>query len=249
MNTTRRELLKAAGGVLMASSILGSPLALAGTNEKNRQKPDVAAAGSGAGTIHELPPLPYDYNKLEPYMDTQTLQLHHDMHHAGYVKGLNKAEEQLNRARNSGDYILIQHWSRQAAFHGAGHYFHSLFWKTMAPPGTTGVGGPYGLSLEMINRDFGGFERFKGHFSAAAKAVEGSGWGMLAYRPMDDKLVILQVENHQKLSQMFVMPILCIDVWEHAYYLKYQNRRGEFVDAWWNLVNWPEIEANLKAAM
>jgi Fe-Mn family superoxide dismutase len=249
MDAVRRDLLRAAGGVLVASNFIGAPLAYAGLNSPDRQKEIMSAAGTSLDSGHQLPPLPYDYNALEPYMDTQTLQLHHDKHHAGYVRGLNKAEDELAKARNSGDFSLIQHWSRQVAFHGAGHFFHSLFWKTMAKPGTTGVGEPYGLSAEMIKRDFGDFKKFKAHFTAAAKTVEGSGWGMLAYRPTDEKLVILQVENHQKLSQVFVLPILCIDVWEHSYYLKYHNRRAEFIDAWWNLVNWPEVETNLKAAM
>ena len=249
MDNTRRDLLKAAGGAILASSLIGSPLALAGVNERDRQKPATGiSSGSGDGG-HTLPDLPYDYNALEPYIDSQTMMLHHDKHHAGYVKSLNTAEQKLANTREGGDYSLIQHWERQVAFHGAGHFMHSLFWKIMAPHGTTGVGGPYGHTERLIRRDFGSFDKFKAHFSAAAKAIEGSGWGVLAYRRLDDKLVILQIENHQKLSQMFIMPVLCIDVWEHAYYLKYQSKRGDYIDAWWNVVNWPEVEANIKAAM
>lgn len=248
MDTKRRELLKAAGGAIMASSVMGSSLAFAGVNEKDKQNVTATSAGSSQSG-HTLPDLPYDYNALEPYIDTQTMMLHHDKHHAGYVKGLNNAEAKLASSREGNDYGLIQHWSRQVAFHGGGHFLHTLFWKIMAPHGTTGVGEPYGHTERLINENFGGFDKFKAHFSAAAKAVEGSGWGILAYRPADDKLVILQVENHHKLSQMFVLPVLCLDVWEHAYYLKYQNKRGDYIDAWWNVVNWPEVEANLKAAM
>jgi Fe-Mn family superoxide dismutase len=250
MDSTRRDLLKVAGGVLMASSVIGAPLAMAAVNGKDRQKQaTTAGAAISAQGGHVLPPLPYAPDALEPHIDARTMELHHDKHHAGYVRGLNKAEEMLAAARDSGDYSMIQHWERQAAFHGAGHFLHSLFWKIMAKPGTTGVGEPYGLTATMIDRDFGSFKQFMDQFSAATGAVEGSGWGILGYRPVDQRLVVLQIENHQKLSQMFVIPILCLDVWEHAYYLKYQNKRADYVAAWWNVVNWPEVEANLKAAV
>ena len=247
MIESRRNLLKAAGGAILASSVIGSPIALAGL-ARDRQKP-----GESGGAVPEqaytLPALPYPPEALEPYIDAETMSLHHDKHHAGYVNGLNKAEAALTEIRQSGDYSLIQHWERQLAFHGAGHFLHSLFWKVMAKPGTTGVAEPYGMLAGKINHSFGNFDSFKAQFSAAAKSVEGSGWAVLAYRPLDDKLVVHQVENHQKLSQMFTLPVLCLDVWEHAYYLKYRNKRADYVDAWWNVVNWPEVEENLKTAM
>jgi len=245
MNTTRRDLLKATGGIFLASSILGSPLAIAGLTKK----PESAPSAMGMLSKHELPPLSYAYDALEPYIDAQTMQLHHDKHHLGYVNGLNKAESELANARASGDYSLIQHWSRQAAFHGAGHYLHSIFWYIMAPKGQGGGGEPTGTLADKIKEDFGNFKAFKDQFSAAAIGVEGSGWGILAYRADDQRLIVLQAENHQKLSPWVVSPILCLDVWEHAYYLKYQNRRGDYVDAWWNVVNWPQVTENLKGLM
>jgi len=246
MESTRRDFLKTVGGAIIATSAVGSSLALAQTT-KSTDKPSEETATAIRG--HELPPLPYAFNALEPYIDAQTMELHHDKHHAAYVKGLNLAESELAKARATGDYSLIQHWSRQAAFHGGGHFLHTLFWRIMAPYGKGGGGQPSGMLADGIQANFGNFELFMAHFAAAAQAVEGSGWGILAYRKTDQRLAILQVENHHKLSQMFITPILCFDVWEHAYYLKYQNRRADYIKAWWNVVNWPKVEANLQAAM
>ena len=189
---------------------------------------------------HELPKLPYEYNALEPVMDEQTLRLHHDIHHAGYVTGLNKAEEMLQKFRQSGDYAAIKHWERELAFHGSGHILHSIFWENLKPKGG---GEPGGDLAKAITAEWGGFATFKAELSAATKSVEGSGWGILAYNPIFEKLVILQAEKHQDLTQWGAMPILVIDVWEHAYYLKYQNKRGDFVDAIIGIINWKDVEA------
>ena len=185
---------------------------------------------------HELPPLPYAYDALEPYIDEQTMRLHHDKHHLGYVNGLNKAEEKLAEARKNGDFGLVKHWSREAAFNGSGHLLHSIFWPNMIPA-SQAKGQPDGPLADAINRDFGSFDAFKQQFAAASGAVEGSGWGILAYRPLDDALVILQAEKHQNLTQWGVVPLLVLDVWEHAYYLKYQNKRAEYVQNFFNIIN------------
>ncbi|MBN1660815.1 MAG: superoxide dismutase, partial [Anaerolineae bacterium] len=177
---------------------------------------------------HELAPLPYAYDALEPYIDEQTMRLHHDKHHQGYVDGLNKAEQKLAEARQAGDFALVKHWSREAAFNGSGHLLHTIFWTNMTPE-SRATGQPRGNLSNAIERDFGGFDAFKQQFAAAATAVEGSGWGILAYRPLDDALIVLQAEKHQNLTQWGVIPLLVLDVWEHAYYLKYQNKRGEYV--------------------
>jgi Fe-Mn family superoxide dismutase len=192
---------------------------------------------------HELPPLPYAYNALEPHIDEQTMHLHHDIHHKGYVDGLNNAEKKLAEARAAGDYALVKHWSREAAFHGSGHFMHALFWPNMAPAGKGGGGEPTGALAEQIKKDFGSFEAFRKHYSAAAVAVEGSGWAVLAWQPQGSQLVILQSEKHQQLTQWGVVPLLVCDVWEHAYYLKYQNKRAAYVEAWWNVVNWADVAA------
>ena len=193
------------------------------------------------GTImkHELAPLPYDYNALEPHYDEATVRLHHDKHQAAYVAGLNKAEEELEKARAAGDYAMIQHWEKQLAFHGSGNILHTIFFRNMAP---NAGGEPSKKLAGQIATDFGSFESFKKQFSAAAIAVEGSGWAVLGWSPDYKKLYILQIENHQKLTLQGIEPLLVVDVWEHAYYLKYQNRRAEWVEAWWNLVNWKDVE-------
>lgn len=188
---------------------------------------------------HTLPQLPYDYNALEPHYDEQTVRLHHDAHHKSYVDGLNNAEAKLEEARKNNDYALIKHWERELAFHGSGHILHTLFWENLS---SNGGGTPSSAIADEINKEFGEYETFKKQFSAAAVAVEGSGWAVLAWNPLFHKLVILQVEKHQNLTQWGVAPLLILDVWEHAYYLKYQNKRAAFVNAWWNIVNWKEVD-------
>ncbi|MBN2308861.1 MAG: superoxide dismutase, partial [Candidatus Hydrogenedentes bacterium] len=179
--------------------------------------------------------------------DEETMQLHHGKHHAGYVKGLNAAEAALAEARAVNDFALVQHWSRKAAFNGGGHFLHSMFWKVMAPAGAGGGGEPDGHLADLIRRDFGSFDAFKAHFSAAAAGVEGSGWGLLHYRPEDGRLLVLQAENQHKLSPWGTVPILGIDVWEHAYYVTYRNDRGRYISQWWNVVNWAQVSENLNA--
>jgi Fe-Mn family superoxide dismutase len=187
---------------------------------------------------HTLPDLPYAYDALEPYYDEQTVRLHHDMHHKAYVDGLNSAEAKLAEALEKGDFSMIKHIERELAFHGSGHILHTMFWENMKPGG----GGPAtGAIAELIDRDFGSFDNFKKLFSASAAAVEGSGWAVLACNPVFEKLVVLQVEKHQDLTQWGAVPLLIVDVWEHAYYLKYQNKRAAWIDAWWNLVNWDDV--------
>ncbi|ABK61854.1 superoxide dismutase [Clostridium novyi A str. NCTC 538] len=184
--------------------------------------------------MFKLPNLPYDYNALEPYYDEETVRIHHDKHHQAYVDGLNKAETKLMEARESGDFSTIKHWERELAFNGAGNILHTLFWENMIPGGSE----PTGEIINRINKDFGNFDNFKNQFSAAAAAVEGSGWCALVWIPRFEKLEILQIEKHQDLAILGATPLLLLDLWEHAYYLKYQNRRADFIKAWWNIVNW-----------
>ncbi|MBK7405070.1 MAG: superoxide dismutase [Phycisphaerales bacterium] len=192
---------------------------------------------------YTLPPLPYDYAALEPHIDAQTMQIHHDKHHAGYVKGLNNALAKLAEARQAGDAGLIAHWSKQLSFHGSGHVNHTLFWLGMAPSGKGGGGEPSGSLRAAIDRDFGSFDKFSWQFREAAKSVEGSGWGWLVFEPLGRRLAVIQGENQQKLMLTGAAPLLGLDVWEHAYYLKYQNRRAEYVDAFMNVVNWGFVQS------
>ncbi|MCS0786868.1 superoxide dismutase [Cytobacillus firmus] len=188
---------------------------------------------------HFLPPLPYDYSALEPNISSEIMRLHHDKHHQSYVDGLNKAEVMLQNARDNNDYSLVKHWSRELAFHGSGHYLHTIFWNNMSPEGG---GKPSGALLKEINKYFGSFERFKSHFTEAAKQVEGVGWAILVWSPRARRLEILQSERHMLLTQWDTIPLLVLDVWEHAYYLQYKNNRGEYVKNWWNVVNWKDVE-------
>jgi Fe-Mn family superoxide dismutase len=150
----------------------------------------------------------------------------------------------LAQARVSGDYAPIQHWERQLAFHASGNALHTMFWENMAP---NAGGEPTGELADRIAKDFGSYDAFKKQFTAAAAAVEGSGWTLLGWSPQFQKLYIVNIENHQKQTVIGLKPLLIIDVWEHAYYLKRQNRRAEWIEAWWNLVNWPDAAKRFAA--
>jgi len=194
---------------------------------------------------HRLPPLPYPYDALEPHIDEATMRIHHDKHHQSYVDGLNNAENKLADARKTGNYELVKHWERELAFHGAGHYLHTIFWNVMSPDGG---GRPTGALLESIERSFGSYDSFKQQFSEAAGKVEGNGWAILVWSPRSHRLEILTAEKHQNLSQWDVVPLLPLDVWEHAYYLKHQNNRSNYIKDWWNVVNWPHVSERYAAA-
>jgi len=197
---------------------------------------------------YKLPDLPYAYDALEPYVDEQTMKLHHDKHHLAYVNGANAALKKLEEARAKGDFSSIQALSKQLAFHGSGHALHCLFWESMCPkeksrePQT-------GALFDALTRDFGSVASFKLQFSEAAKAVEGNGWAILAYEPMGRRLVVLQAENHQKLTFQGSTPLLALDVWEHAYYILYKSDRAEYVKNWWNIVDWQKLEERHNATI
>jgi superoxide dismutase, Fe-Mn family len=194
---------------------------------------------------HTLPPLPYPYDALEPHIDEATMRLHHTKHHQRYVDGLNRAEREMAGARETDDFDLLKHWEREAAFHGAGHYLHSIFWQNMKPGGG---GEPSGRLASRLGSDFGGLEPFRRHFTEAAARVEAVGWALLVWAPRAHRLEILQAEKHQNLSQWDVVPLLVLDVWEHAHYLKYPNDRKAYIEAWWNVVNWEDVARRFEAA-
>jgi len=193
---------------------------------------DIGPAFEGGKYV--LPALPYAENALEPLYEARTVKLHHDKHHAGYVKGLNATLEKLQAAREAGDLAAVTALLRDLAFHGSGHVLHTLFWSSMTPGGSEV---PDALAKAMT-RDFGSVDKAKAQFAAATKAVEASGWGILAHEPLADKLVILQAEKHQNLAIWGVKPLLVCDVWEHAYYLQYANDRGAWVDGFMKVANW-----------
>ena len=195
---------------------------------------------------YELPKLPYEYGNLEPCISAQIMQLHHDKHHLAYVNGANAALDKLEKARKGELQIDIKAVLRDYSFNFGGHVLHSTFWSSMAPTGKGG-GTPGGKIGDKINEDFTSFDTFKAQFSDAAKTVEGSGWAMLLYEPTIDSLVIAQVEKHN-LAHLAGLPVLmCLDVWEHAYYLQYMNDRGKFVDNWWSVANWNYADSRFRA--
>lgn len=194
---------------------------------------------------HILPPLPYPYNALEPYISREIMLLHHNEHHLSYVDGLNKAEWALSEARMKGDYQLIKHWEREAAFHGSGHYLHTIFWNNMS---RNGGGNPIGRLQHQINQDFGSFHKFKEHFTEAARQIEGVGWAILVWSPRAHHLEILQTEKHQLFTQWDTIPLLVLDMWEHAYYLQYKTKKKDYIQNFWRIVNWRDVSERFDRA-
>lgn len=200
---------------------------------------------------HELPPLPYAYDALEPYIDEQTMHLHHDKHHQAYVNNLNAALEGHPdlQAKSVEDLLkdlaAIPESIRAAVRnHGGGHLNHVMFWNNL---GTSGRGEPKGKLAEAIDAAFGPFSSFKEQFTKAAMGRFGSGWAWLCL-DKGGKLVIISTANQDTPLSDGLAPLLTLDVWEHAYYLKYQNRRADFVEAWWNIVNWDDVATRFASA-
>ena len=193
---------------------------------------------------YELPPLPYSYNALEPYISAQIMELHHARHHKGYVDGANAALEKLLKAREGAE-VDVKAVLKDYSFNLGGHLLHTVFWQNMKP---NGGGEPGGELLDEINKVFGSLTVFKKLYTQAAVSVEGSGWAMLVYDELRDSLSIIQVEKHNLNVVPGLIPLLVIDVWEHAYYLQYQNQRVKYVDAWWNVVNWSDVEKRFAKA-
>jgi Fe-Mn family superoxide dismutase len=198
--------------------------------------------GAYENGMYQLPPLPYEYDALEPVLDEKTMTIHHTKHHAAYVQGLNEALQKLEAVRKDGDYRFVDHLSQLVAFHGSGHVLHTLFWHSMSPDKPEV---PAGLA-DALSESFGSTENARKQFAASTKKVEGGGWGLLVYEPIADRLLILQSEKHQNLTVWNTIPLLVCDVWEHAYYLKYQNDRSAWVDQFMTVANWPFAAARLE---
>ena len=195
--------------------------------------------------VYRLPELNYDYGALEPHISGQIMELHHDKHHAAYVKGANTALEKLAAARDSDDFGAINKLQKDLAFNLSGHVLHSLFWQNLSPDGG---GEPACEVATQLDQDFGGFERFKRHMTEAAGTIQGSGWALAAWDPASSRIIIEQVYDHQGNHGQGTIPLLAIDAWEHAYYLQYENRRPEYVDAMWNVINWSDVAARFQRA-
>ncbi|MCK6455751.1 MAG: superoxide dismutase [Phycisphaerae bacterium] len=236
----RREMMGSLGTLAAAGGWIGLT-----------QNEAVAGETSTDGPLREyvLPPLPYDYDALEPHIDHQTMQLHHDKHHAAYVKGLNEAIAGLEAVRKSGspdDLAKVRGLTDSLAFNGSGHLLHTVFWGNMKKGGG---GEPKGALARQIERSFGSYSAFRAHFDAAATKVQGSGWGLLAWEPLSARLIVLAAEKHQNLTMFGCVPLLVLDVWEHAYYLKYQSDRTAYVKAFWNIIHWDNVDQRLSGAM
>jgi Fe-Mn family superoxide dismutase len=185
-----------------------------------------------------LTPLPYDYDALEPVISERIMKLHHDKHHAAYVNGANTALEKIEQMRSGEIMGNIREVTRDYSFNYNGALLHQLFWQMMRPP--TENNGPDEKILLMMDENFGSFENFKNEFSSIAINVEGSGWAVL-FKDKEGRLMTGQLEKHNLLGLNDTAPVLVLDVWEHAYYLDYENNRASYVEKWWQVVNWDYV--------
>ena len=195
--------------------------------------------------VYTLPDLDYDYGALAPHIAPEIMELHHSKHHAAYVAGANTALEQLAQARESGNFGAINKLEKDLAFHLGGHINHSVFWKNMSPDGG---GEPDGDVADALTEFFGSFDGFKKHFAATANGIQGSGWAMLVWDTLGQRLNINQLFDQQGNLPAGQLPVLQLDMWEHAFYLQYKNVKGDYVNAWWNVVNWDDVAQRLAKA-
>ncbi len=201
----------------------------------------VPSGDAGKGTamaFYTLPELAYDYGALEPHLSARILELHHDKHHKAYVDGANKVLERLQEVRASGDYGSINQLEKNLAFHLSGHILHSLFWRNLTPDSSEK---PDGELAAAIDEYLGSFDQFRSQLSEAANNVQGSGWAALSWEPVGHRLIVEQVYDHQGNVGQGGPPLLVLDMWEHAFYLQYENRKAEWVDAFWKLVDWADV--------
>ena len=194
---------------------------------------------------YTLPDLPYDYAALEPAISGEIMELHHSKHHKTYVDGANTALEKMAEAREKGDFAAITMLSKNLAFHLGGHTNHSVFWTNMSPDGGDRPEGEVAAGIEEF---FGSFEGFQGQFEAAANTLQGSGWSYLTWDPVAQRMLIGQLYDQQGNVPVGQVPLLMLDMWEHAYYLQYKNVKADYVKAWWNVVNWADVTQRLQRA-
>jgi superoxide dismutase, Fe-Mn family len=242
MNNTRRDFLKstAASAITIAalsknSEIMAEPYTINELDKLQNEKGEFI-----------LSPLQYSYDALEPFMDAETLKLHHDFHHAAAVKGLNNDLQKIKESLDKNNLETVDYWVKKSAYHGSSHILHAIFWTNLKKDGG---GEPKGELLKTIEKQYGTYDMFKSLLSTVSNNVDGSGWGVVAYHPVTKQLSVFQCENHEKLTQWGAIPLLIIDVWEHAYYLTYRNRRPEFVSALFNIINWDNVSFRLDNAI
>jgi len=199
-----------------------------------------------AGRLYVLPKLPYEYSQLVPHMSEEQLKIHHQRHHQAYVNGANAILQRLDRARKEGTDLDVKSTLKELSFNIGGHLLHSLFWENLAPTGKGG-GKPGGALGNALEQEFGSFEMFRKEFTQAAASVEGSGWAALTFCRQTNRPIIMQVEKHNTNVYPMFRILMVLDVFEHAYYLDYKNDRAKFIDAFWNIVNWDEVNKRLQA--
>lgn len=239
----RREFLEAAGLAGLGAAGLGAE-GRAGADDDPPGLDQAAHRDADGRLVYTLPPLPYAYDALEPILSKAQLEIHHDKHHDAYVKGLNKTLGAIDEALRAGDTAGVKALSADLAFHYGGHVLHTIYWFSLKPGGTE----PGGDLAAMIERDFGSLAALKAWLTAAAVSVAGSGWAVLAYEPVGQRLVVMQTEVHSNLVGWGMVPLLAVDVWEHAYYLDYQNRRADYVARLMEIVDWQAVGDRLAAA-
>ena len=199
-------------------------------------------------TSYQLPELPYDFNALEPVISAEIMELHYSKHHKAYVTNLNAALEKYHEAETKNDVAQMIALQSAIKFNGGGHINHSIFWTLLAPQSKGLNHGPKGELAEMVNRDFGSLDTFKEKFNATTTGIQGSGWGWLGYNKGQKRLELATCSNQDPLSTQGLVPLLGVDVWEHAYYLQYKNVRADYVKAIWQVLNWKNIEERFAKA-
>lgn len=200
-------------------------------------------------TSYQLPDLPYDFQALEPVISREIMELHYTKHHKGYVTNLNTALEKYHEAETKNDVAQMVALQSAIKFNGGGHINHSIFWTILAPVSNGGGGAPSGELAKMIDRDFGSMDVFKEKFNTLTAGIQGSGWGWLGYHKGLKRLEITTCANQDPLSTQGLIPLLGIDVWEHAYYLQYKNVRADYVKAIWQIFDWKAIEERFSKAV
>lgn len=195
--------------------------------------------------LYTLPKLPYGYGELAPYISEEQLKIHHTKHHQAYVNGANAILQRLDNARKENIDIDIKATLKELSWNIGGHLLHSIFWENLAPPGKGG-GKPGGMLSDILEKEFGSFDRFKKEFSQAASSVEGSGWAALTYCMQTQRPLIMQIEKHNTNVYPAFRILMVLDVFEHAYYIDYKNDRAKFIEAFWNIVNFDEVNKRIE---
>jgi Fe-Mn family superoxide dismutase len=235
---SRREFMRSA---VTASAVLAATGTVIAQSPAKARYVDKLTDDAGK---YAVGPLPFAFDALEPVIDAKTVELHYTFHHKPAATAANNAEAALVKARDGNDFALVKHHEKELAFQLSSHILHTIYWTNLSAKG----GEPKDDNLvKAINANFGSYAKLRAHLAAATVAVEASGWGILGYHPATRKLMVLQCENHQKLTAWGVEPLLVLDVFEHAYYLRYQNRRAEYVDKLLNIVNWDNVAERFDA--